>query len=87
MNLDAESLRCLHPNLPPAVATFLALNVSIALNRHHKAESVTMQADVFGVVGPVSISWGPQSAGAARMLDGKRVTELGAEAIAFVFVH
>jgi hypothetical protein len=46
-----------------------------------------MQTNAFGAAIQASVSWQARPVDAAEMLDRKRVTELGAEAIALVLVH
>lgn len=86
MIIDVESLRDRHPRLLPETVDNLTLNVAVALDRRHQP-GVTMGIDLFGLVTEARVSWRSPPTGAATMLDRKRVTELGAEAIALVIVH
>jgi hypothetical protein len=86
VNLDVDSLRERHPRLLPESAAALSLNVAVALDRRHKP-GVKMDTNAFGTVVEASVSWQARPSNAAEMLDRKKVTELGAEAIALILVH
>ena len=86
MTIDLDALGKLHPDLPGEVAGIMALGAAIALQRRHEPGVVLAVALPGKPSEHEELVWKTPDANAAVMVDEKRATEDGAEAIAFGIV-
>jgi hypothetical protein len=87
MKLDLENLRAGHPRLLPEHAADLALHAGVALQAQGHVPGVRAVTRVNEEPIDPSLHWQKRAADAHETLDPKRVTELGAEAVALALVH
>lgn len=86
MSIDLTRLSDHHPDLPEAVASNFSFLAAIALQRRHRP-GVMLAAEVGGVVTEQALVWLPVPKSAEALVDQRRATEDGAEAIALGLAH
>lgn len=83
MRIDLEQLKAIHPRLPRTTAQEYVHRAALALQRRH-APGVEMAVTSGEERTVVTLAWSPRSNVGAEVLDGHRVTEDAAEAVAQV---
>src|SRR5277367_4346592 len=86
MRIDLEQLKAIHPRLPRTTAQEYVHRAALALQRRH-APGVEMAVTSGEERTRVTLAWSRRSNVGAEVLDGHRVTEDAAEAVALGLVH
>ena len=77
----------MHPLLPATTAAEYAHRAAIGLERHRHVSGVVLKTRFDREKRDASLHWTSATPGAEDQLDGNRVTEDAAEAVALAFVH
>ena len=89
VHLDLRNLQVLHPLLPATTARDLATRAAVALQRRDHEPGVQLGVALSSSTGLVSVElvWKVVPIGTRDLLDDRRITEDGAEAIALGVVR
>lgn len=86
MRFDLEELRIAHPQLPQALAASMSLHVALALQRRDHASPCAITMHTGSDRHRASLHWRMRDPAAAQQIEPKRITEVGAEAVALALV-